>query len=523
MNRNCLAFRLLAFIVLGFSLTTGVAQARKKRPKAPPAPAPMDVFRQKIETLIGTGPAERAFYGIEIYSLTREKELFSLNASKHFMPASNTKLFTTATAMALLGPDYRFRTTVEATAPVDKYGRIAGDLVLIGRGDPDLWGHEVPYQLERRPRVPASTALEELADQVVAKGVKVVEGDLVADDSFYQYERYPSGWSVDDILWAYGAPVTALTLNDNVMMIELRPGEKEGDRAFLSAEPWSHYYEFVNRTVTRPAGTEMRLGANREPGSRTIEIWGEFPADKEKHTLTVAIDDPALVAGEIFRRLLEARGVRFFGRVRAHHFLTSETTPPKPPDPVELAAHASPPLSEYIRVINKISQNLHAELLLRLLGREKKGEGTLEAALKAREEFLEQAGVEKEEYALYDASGLSRRNLVAPHAVVALLRYIEAQPWREQFLETLPISGVDGTLEERMKKSPARERIRAKTGTLGGTNGLAGFATTLAGERLVFSIFTNHHTMKNRESTAIIDQICEAMMELPAPPKKRGK
>lgn len=522
MNSSRRSFCLVASLLLCLVFAP-LAEARKK-PKPSPAPAPLEAFRKKIESLIGSGPAEQAFYGIQIYSVTQGKTIFSLNANKHFMPASNTKLFTTVAAMALLGPDYRFHTTVEAAAPVDKYGRIAGDLSLIGRGDPNLSGRELPYRDGMKRPTPTTAVLDQLAEQVVAKGVKVIEGDLVADDSFFQYDRYPSGWTVDDVLWASGAPVTALALDDNVMQIELSPGEREGDHAFLSVEPWNSYYQFVNKTVTRPAHTEMRLGVHREPGSRTIEIWGDFPIDKEKHTLWVAIDEPALVIGELFRRSLEARGVRIFGTVRARHFPLSGTTPPKEEDPV-LADHESLPLSEDLKVINKVSQNLHAEMIFRLLGREKKGAGTVEAASAVRDEFLQQVGVAKDDVALYDGSGLSRRNLVTPRALVTLLRSVEAQPWRDRFVDTLPVAGVDGTLAERMKKSPAFERVQAKTGTIGGVNALSGFATTLAGERLIFSIFVNHHTMPNKDSIAIIDQICAAMMELPkpAPARKTGK
>lgn len=514
----CLLASLLLCIV--FALP---AEARKKPKPAPPSvlAAPLEAFRQKIESLIASGPAEQAFYGIEIYSVTQGKPLFSLNSTKHFIPASNTKLFTTVAAMALLGPDYRFRTTVVAATPIDKHGRISGDLFLVGRGDPNLSAREFPYKGGMERPVPTTALLDKLAEEVVAKGVKVIEGDLVADDSFFQYDRYPSGWTVDDTLWSYGAPVTALALDDNVMQLELKPGEREGDRAFLAVEPWGNYYQFVNKTVTRPAQTEMRLGVHREPGSRTIEIWGDFPMDKEKHTLWVAVDEPALVIGELFRRTLEARGVRIFGSVRARHFTLSETVPPKEEDPL-LAEHESLPLIEDLKVINKVSQNLHAEMVFRLLGREKKGQGTVEAATAARDEFLQQIGVAKDDVALYDGSGLSRRNLVTPRALVTLLRYVEAQPWRDRFIDTLPVAGVDGTLGERMKKSPAFERIQAKTGTIGGVNGLAGFATTLGGERLIFSIFANHHTLPNKDSVAIIDQICAAMVELakPAPAKK---
>ena len=189
----------------------------------------------QIETILAQPDLSRGFWGIEIASLKNGKVLYSSNADKLFTPASNTKLFTTAAALALIGPDYNFRTTVESNGTLDKHGRLIGDLVLVGRGDPNLSGRELPYLLRTERNDHPIQVLEQLADELVQKGVKYVDGDLIADDSYFAFERYGEGWSQDDLVWADGAPVSALTINDNVIFVNILPADRVGERAFVTS------------------------------------------------------------------------------------------------------------------------------------------------------------------------------------------------------------------------------------------------------------------------------------------------
>ena len=202
--------------------------------------------------------AERGFWGIEVVSLKDGRTLCALNSDKLFTPASNTKLFTTAAALALIGPDYRFKTTVETAGTVDKYGRLVGDLVLVGRGDPNLSGRVLPYAGRTQRTQPSIRVLEQLADQLVQKGVKFIDGDIVADDSYYAFERYGEGWSQDDLVWESGAPVSALSINDNVMFVNILPADRPGEKAFVSIDPFADYYRIDNRILTTPSGTGPR-------------------------------------------------------------------------------------------------------------------------------------------------------------------------------------------------------------------------------------------------------------------------
>src|SRR5439155_3570133 len=208
----------------------------------------------------------------EISSVANGRVLYSLNPEKLFTPASNTKLFTTAAALALIGPDYKFRTTIETSGSLDKYGRLSGDLVLIGRGDPTLSGRQLPYTMRTQRDSDPVKVLEQLADELVQKGVKYIDGDVVADDSYFAFERYGEGWSQDDLVWAEGAPVSALTINDNVVFVNILPADRAGERAFVGIAPFAEYFRIDNRIITTPTGTERKIFINREPGSTVLTL-----------------------------------------------------------------------------------------------------------------------------------------------------------------------------------------------------------------------------------------------------------
>ena len=535
--------------LLGFFLAVNLALMASA---APAAAAQKNHSRQakvhqasltaNIERLLSDPAVERSFWGIKAVSLESGRTLFERNADKLFTPASNAKLFTTAATLALIGPQYQFRTTVETSGLVDKYGRVNGNLVLVGRGDPNLSGRVLPYTYPRPERtLPPEWVLQDLADQLVQKGVKFVDGNIVGDDSYFSFERYGQGWSQEDVFWDYGAPVSALTLNDNTIFVTVEPGARPGDRAFVRVEPFASYFEIDNRAFTTPAGSgAMKLGVDRQPGSNVITIWGNIPMGDAGPTYSLAITDPAEFAARVFRSILLQRGIAVYGGVRTHHadapgqFTSTFTvysgggdtaTPSEPAAPLVLASYESHPLVEDLRVINKESQNLHAEIMLRLLGREKGSGGSIEGGEEVVKGFLSSAGISPEEYVLLDGSGLSRQDLVTPDAVVKLLTYIDSQPWGDTFRHTLPVAGTDGTLAYRFRNTAAQGRVVAKTGMLGHVNALSGYATTLSGDHVAFSIIANNHILGSRSAIQVIDKIVQAIVEdAPAvPPQKKGR
>lgn len=505
-------------------------------PQAPPdalASESADVtrFRMRVEAALNEPRAAKGHWGLLLMDAETGATVFEWGADQYFTPASNTKLYTTALALATLGPDYRFRTTIETNGTVDAQGRLVGDLVLVGRGDPNLSPRKLPYDKEMETDGAAEKILAALADQVVARGVSQIEGDVVADDSYFPYERYPSGWAIDDMLWRYGAPVSALAVNDSVVTLELRPALRVGEPVWMGVEPWADFYEIRGTVMTGTAGSARQLRVQREPGSHVIEVSGTLPIGYPPEKINIAVEEPAEHAATLLRRLLEARGVRIYGATRAQH----RSLPPPgmlPPVMAEVAAapgggavdgavepaavlaeHFSLPLIETVTVINKVSQNLHTEMLLRTAARETTGDGSTEAALAMAEEFQASIGIAEGDVRLHDGSGLSRRNLVTPRATATLLRWAAAQPWADAFRASLPVAGLDGTLQDRMKDTTAAGRIWAKTGTLDNVNSLAGYAETLSGRKLIFAIYGNLHNLRGRRPASVIDAVCVAMVE----------
>jgi len=484
---------------------------------------------KNIDTILSASDLARGFWGIEVVSLDNGKVVYARNADKLFTPASNTKLFTTAAALALIGPNYSSRTTVETSGVLDKYGRLTGDLVLVGRGDPNLSGRELPYNLRTARNDHPIQVLEQLADALVQKGVKYVDGNIIADDSYFAFERYGEGWSQDDLVLADGAPVSALTINDNVVFVNILPADRVGERAFVGITPFADYYRIDNRIITTPAGTGRKIFINREPGSTSLTLWGNVPLDDAGANEALAIEDPAEFAAALFHQLLENSGIVVYGKQRTRHTelaslstLTVTASAPArggddssralPNQSLVLASYQSKPLIEDVRVINKVSQNLHAEILLRLLGREKGAAGTVEGGLEVLRGFLNQADVPADQYVFYDGSGLSRQNLVTPHAVVQLLRNAASQAWGASFRETLPVAGIDGSLADRFANLDPRTHIYAKTGSLGGVKALSGYATTAHGQQVAFSILSNNFNLPNKRVLDAIDSIVEAIV-----------
>ena len=482
---------------------------------------------ERIERLFAQSPVTRtAFWGIQVTELSTGKTLYQLNANRFFVPASNTKLFSTSLALTRLGPDFTFQTRVMAGAAPDADGRIAGDVRLVGGGDPNLSARAIPYRPGPIAGDPLA-AIAGLADQVAARGVHRIDGDIVGDDSWYVWEPFGNGWSIDDPTYDYGAPVSALTINDNAFNLSVRPGAQDGDPAAIELNPAVEYYSIDNRVRTVAASADQhadrRIHYSRAAGSMTLKLWGSIPLGGRGDDLTLGIDDPALYAAIAFRQALEERGIAVAGRATANHLYPNEVADLKQAAPalagsgieqgVELATRTSAPLLEDLRITAKVSQNLHAELDLRAVGRARRNMGSVEAGLDELKVFLTEAGVDPGGYNFNDGSGLARLNLVSPATVVKLLGYMYASPARDSFLSILPVGGQDGTLNARFSEPSIAGRIHAKTGSLSHVSALSGYAQRRRGDWVAFSILVNNYNGPTAEVRAVMDKICELMLE----------
>jgi serine-type D-Ala-D-Ala carboxypeptidase/endopeptidase (penicillin-binding protein 4) len=465
-----------------------------------------DLAHEIREALEASPAARTAFWGIVVADQGSGKVLFELNANHFFVPASNTKLFTTALALARLGPDYRFRTTVR----LDRSGSIR----LIGGGDPNLSNRAIPYRMGLADGDPLA-ALEDLADQVVAHGLRSVSGDVIGDDSAYVWQPFPNGWAADDAIWDYGAPASALTVNDNAFSITVLGGARDGDPASIALSPAVGFYQIDNRVRTEK-GAEGKITIDREPGSRQLRVWGSVPPGITSAEI-LGIDDPALYAARAFFDALVRRGVNITGRPLAHHLFPNQVRelkngePAAPAEGTELAARTSAPLVEDLRITDKVSQNLHAELLLRAVASQRRRIGSREAGLEEMKAFLAGIGIDAGSYHFQDGSGLSRLNLVTPRTIVKLLDHMYGTP---QWVSLLPVGGEDGTLSLRFGDTPAAGRIHAKTGTLSHVSALSGYADRRSGGVRVFSILINNYNRSDSaEIRAVVDRICNLMVE----------
>lgn len=546
-SRPPLSLHALFSVLLVLSIPGAALAARApKIPSAPPKALPparaakprRDVirFREEADRILAGSAAQKAFWGVLIVDRDTGETLYDLNSARFFTPASNAKIFTTAFALASLGPGYRFRTTLESSGALGAGGRLTGDLVLVGRGDPDLSNWKIPYAGKIERDGPTDKILGELADAAVAKGLREVDGDIVADDSYFPYDPYPAGWNVGDLFFTYGAPVSAIAFNENSIAVVVTPGNLVGDPADFTVDPAAGIEGFTAHFTTSAASDDPDIGVGRQPGENFIFLRGTIPLGHSPIRLDLAMIDPATVAGRTLRQMLESRGVRVTGSVRVQHSpppvtcislnattVHSDCLVPAPQYPSVLAEHLSPPLVQSVQLTNKVSQNLHAELFLRSVARVKAGYGATDAGLWLEQDFLKTVGVPDGDVVLSDGSGLSTDDLVTPRAAVAVLRYAAAQPWGKDYIASFPIAGVDGTLEGRLNDTLASGMILAKTGTLEHVHSMSGYATTLGGEHLVFAIFANNSPEKGRDSTAALDALAVAMVKTlgPAPARKR--
>jgi D-alanyl-D-alanine carboxypeptidase/D-alanyl-D-alanine-endopeptidase (penicillin-binding protein 4) len=472
-----------------------ISNARAKTP----APNTLAELKSRIEEIVRQPALEPGFFAVKIVSLDTGLVIYEQSANKFTRPASNMKLYTVAAALDRLTPDYHFITSVYAKEKPED-GKIKGDLIVYGRGDPTFAARFNSNDYFK--------GIDDLAGRIAAAGVKHVKGDLVGDESYFNGAPLGSGWEWDDLQWSYGAPVSALTVNDNAIDLTVKPGERVGAPVLVTSGPPATFMTIANRATTGPRGSKNDLNIYRGLGANTLEISGSLPLGDNGFTGSVAIPDPALAFVSMLRDALLKRGVKIDGRLRTVDArsgasivpnppgVATPTTIPTQPPAVEIASMQSPLFSLVASHTLKPSQNLYTEIILRTLGKLNSigpSQTNEEAGLIVVRNFLRQAGANESDLALNDGSGLSRNDMITANATVQLLTYMSKHKYFAQFRDALPIAGVDGTLRTRMKGTPAEGNLRAKTGSLSSVASLSGYVSTAAGEHLVFSMMLNNY------------------------------
>lgn len=514
------------------------------------APATLADLQQQLSNHVSHPRFVGAMWGVKIVSLDSGKTLFEQNAEKLFSPASNCKLYTMAAALDELGGDYRIRTSLYATAKPDRLGTLHGDLIVYGRGDPTINTRLHDGDIFR--------ALQPLVAALTNAGVKRIRGDLVGDESFFHGPPYGSGWAWDDMNYYYGAEISALTLNDNTLQVLARPGAREGAPCQFTLVPATRYVVLSNRTRTVTSG-RRDLNFYRPLDQNVVYVSGQLPLGTTNYTDDVTMHNPAGLFVAFLREALARNGVNVGGKTRTVNWLDRQVHPLNAGKLVELGAVESLPMRDIVREVMKPSQNLYTDLVLAHLGalaqveaaraepvkatlsrsddgsvvaeagkapansaaapinapRLSSEETSEEAGLRELREFLKKAGTPRGDVFFEEGSGLSRNNLTTPNATIALLEFMSRHAEAKAYLESLPVAGVDGTLRNRMKHTPAAGNVRAKTGTLRWANSLSGYVTTAAGERLAFSIMLNRYSAPDsaHSGRAEIDRIAVLLAE----------
>ncbi|OZM74666.1 D-alanyl-D-alanine carboxypeptidase/D-alanyl-D-alanine-endopeptidase [Amycolatopsis antarctica] len=458
---------------------------------------------QDIDAILADPALTGADIGLVVRRAADGEVLYDRQSDRRRQPASNGKLLTAAAALETLGPEHRFRTTVE-TAGTRSDGVLSGDLFLRGGGDPTMLAADY----------------DGLAAQVADAGIRTVTGELVADDTYFDDVRLGLGWAWDDEPYYYNPQTSALTIapdrdfDAGSIIVRVRPGT-DGAPATVETEPPTGYVTLVNEATTTAEGGTPEITVDRAHGGNTVTVSGSIPAGADPVEEYIAVWEPTGLAASVFRERLAAHGVEVVRDTVGRATPGSATV---------LAEHRSMPVAELLTPFLKLSNNSHAEALVKTAGRESGGEGSWQSGLDAMAKTLPALGIDPAMTSIVDGSGLSRMDQLTPSQLASLLLAARGEPWFDRFQAALPVAGaadrlVGGTLRSRMVGTPAEGKVRAKTGSYTGVSSLSGYVTAAGGEELVFSLVANQ--VLGGSPRAVEDAVAIRLAEYTGPGEAR--
>lgn len=443
-------------------------------------------LQQDIQTLISAPDFSNAFIGISVQSLNTGEYLYKYNADKNFIPASNLKLLTTATALNYLGSDFKYSTKIYLDGELHQNGEFEGNIIIRASGDPTLskFFHDEPLNI-----------IDHWAKILDSLGIRSIQGNLIGDDRYFDDRYYGTGWAWDDMLFPFSAQVNALSFNDNKLDFFVFQGDSTGETTDISIYPENSYIRIINNVKTGSENDLTDISVIREFGTNLLELKGVIAYDstnKNFEKISATIDNPTLFFLNIFREKLESNQIRFRGAL-----LDIDDINFKPDyrqlDPV--IEYVSPSLEEIINIINKSSHNLAAEMLLKTIGKESTGIGGFEEGIEQVNKFLADNGINTSAIEIYDGSGLSRLNLISPNYIVTLLSVMHRSKYKYIYKYSLARPGEFGTLERRLRNTLAEKNVAAKTGSMNNVSTISGYVTTRDNEELAFSIMIQSYTV----------------------------
>jgi D-alanyl-D-alanine carboxypeptidase/D-alanyl-D-alanine-endopeptidase (penicillin-binding protein 4) len=482
-NRLWLSAFCAVFVLAVSAVATGESVSKK------------EALARRIDSILAKANADEATWAVEVVSLDTGETLYEKNAHALLIPASNMKLFTTAAALDCLGPDFTTKTSFYFDGGLGEDGALDGNLIIYGRGDPNISG-----RFTGKP----TTIFEQIASSLKSLDLREVCGDIVGDDSYFDSEYY-GPWPQDESCKWYAARVSALSFNDNCIDIYVWPGASPGARAKVAKSPQTSFVRVINKASTTSHRSNSAWASPVADGT-AILVGGSIWSRKKEEVLYFPVESPPLYAATVFKETLEREGVSVEGKART---LGADRKSAVPPGAVPVVEHGSLPLSEMIKVVNKRSQNLHAELILKLVGL-RAGEGpTFDGGAKAVRDFATKAGVNPGSVIINDGSGLSRMNRASAHSIVQLLKFMDASKWSDAFRDSLAIPGVDNSVRT-MSRAVPTGKVVGKTGSLKNVLAFSGYATAKS-ERLAFSIIVNGFEGDSSRIREARDRICREL------------
>ena len=451
------------------------------------APQSIAELQAMIEAHITSPRFNAAVWGVKIMSLDSGAVLYKHHSDRLMSPASNAKLFVSALALERMGPDYRIKTPIYCTRFPDKSGKLKGNLIICGRGDPS-------WKL-----APGQTSFWDVFSPFVQAlnntGVKRVTGDLIVDATYFHGPPHGSSWAVEDVQAPRGAEISAVTLLDNCAELRVSPGNIAGSPGLLEWITPAMNLKLSSHVTTAPKGGMANLSTYRAAADNTVGVFGIIPPGTNI-TLRIPVPDPTAWFASALKQALAQRGIQIDGQVRTARWPQASLLPK---DAAWLTDVTSPPMNELVKAFLKTSQNLEADLVFAHLGESTRGANSPEdqtseqLAVAALNGYLKGEQLPAEEVVFDEGSGLSRNNLTTANAVLALLEHMSRQAMAEDFRNALPLAGVDGTLRRRMQGTAAEANARAKTGSLRSDIALSGYVNSAAGEKLAYSLLLNRH------------------------------
>ena len=484
-----------AFCILHFAFA--LASACAKAPPPVPAPAavpaavrdPLAELQQTIAAATRAPGVQRGVWGVIVHSLDRNERLFELNPQVLLVPASAAKLAAVATAAEAVGWDYRYETTIRSTAPIVN-GVLQGDLIVVGSGDPTIGGR-------------AGDDIGAWVDALKSAGLRKVDGRVIGDDDSIEEPRPQLAWAWDDLGYTTGSLFGALNLAENRLTVTISPGAGPGTPAAVSVEPHAAYRPLSNRVVTAATGTAQLVWPEQRPAEPYLTIAGTVAAGAPPTTLNVSAGNPTFWFASVLRNRLLRQGIEVTGEA----WDIDDLMPA--PDRIGTAVlftHRSRPLADIVQPLLKDSINLYAEAVMRL----NVAAGafpTNDAALDGFRRRLQNWGIPPDAQQVIDGSGLSRRDVISADALLSILQRMQDPTGASPFVRALPVAGVDGSLANRMRETPAAGNVRAKTGTMSNIRSLAGYAATRDGERLAFVAMVNNFEGPGAAANQALDSI----------------